>query len=990
MKIANIEAVAGHATTATESAKTPRANSTLFQKKNRIRNRTMQQLLSLFLILLSFTQAQAQWADFKVNVRANAVNYIGVPREVCNSVIVDIFTGARACTETSNYGWRSNISWNENGGNISTIRSEDSSGNPYNFDSWVACFGGSNGIIVCEGEIPILLGNAVNDEAQHTGDAHIFLSNPIQKNSQYSIFPFFFFEDDGTYNSSLAYIDIADAAAQGSYKIFLTQKPPTANTNFVEVIDELNTCTDGSCNDWYNTLFSVAWNYVPPTNNSQILQPSCYSGVINQSYNANTLTASCFPSWAVSLEGGRNYKFYTLGSSFNTLLRLYDTNGYSVSAVSNINPTDVATNTQRGEITFSVPASGIYYLELATIDPSLTNARVPISPSSGTFQISIQFLDPIISFPERNYCSSTEVLSPNDSASYALENYNNGCAAYMSLDSTEELYNFPKRVTRIYNLQDFNGVPYSGINESYMLANVSELLDGGIIQNSDGTLSTAGWMNYVSNLPAADYDNQMAINAQHYQYYWYDHTNFDDIIYTGPILTIPPGSEHHQFYLKVFCDLNNGACDSQTPLWSKPVVPATITACDAYTWPTNGQTYTTTGTYTSSDKVSFFRGANASTAALAAAGYSATPTESFESYPLGSLGTTFGNNFGAGLPTWTATATGGLFTVNAYYGGKVLSTNEFAPMTISFSSGVTSLTGEFFETDVATNEVIPSTISFTLSNGSIQSYSTNSSDINFVSFVSHDAYISSITISPSSGRVNLDNLVASTGTITPCVNCVNAALALTITPSTTNTTTLSACGSYTWPVNGQTYTQGGSYSAVNGCDTQILALTVNSNVTPAPTGNATQTFVTGNTIANIVVAGSNLIWYATNNDALAQTNPLAPTTVLVNGATYYVTQTLAGCPSAPLAVLVTASLGADSFDSLPFSYAPNPTSGVLTISYSKAISQIDVVNLVGQTVLHQSANASEVQVDLSSLANATYFVKVVAEGKTKTFKVVKD
>ena len=191
MQIANIGVAVSHATTATEATKTPRANRTLFQKKNANRNRTMQQLLSLFLILLSFTQAQAQWADFKVNVRANAVNYIGVPREVCNSVIVDIFTGARACTETSNYGWRSNISWNENGGNISTIRSEDSSGNPYNFDSWVACFGGSNGIIVCEGERPVLLGNAVNDEAQHTGDAHIFLSNPIQKNSQYSIFPFF-------------------------------------------------------------------------------------------------------------------------------------------------------------------------------------------------------------------------------------------------------------------------------------------------------------------------------------------------------------------------------------------------------------------------------------------------------------------------------------------------------------------------------------------------------------------------------------------------------------------------------------------------------------------------------------------------------------------------------------------------------------------------------------------------------------------------------
>ena len=51
-------------------------------------------------------------------------------------------------------------------------------------------------------------------------------------------------------------------------------------------------------------------------------------------------------------------------------------------------------------------------------------------------------------------------------------------------------------------------------------------------------------------------------------------------------------------------------------------------------------------------------------------------------------------------------------------------------------------------------------------------------------------------------------------------------MALTITPSTTNTTTEVACGSYTWAVDGQTYTESGLYSFTDGCNTENLDLTI--------------------------------------------------------------------------------------------------------------------------------------------------------------------
>ena len=48
--------------------------------------------------------------------------------------------------------------------------------------------------------------------------------------------------------------------------------------------------------------------------------------------------------------------------------------------------------------------------------------------------------------------------------------------------------------------------------------------------------------------------------------------------------------------------------------------------------------------------------------------------------------------------------------------------------------------------------------------------------------------------------------------------------------ATTVPSTVSACGSYTWPQNGQTYTASGTYTAVSGCTTYELTL----NVTPIP------------------------------------------------------------------------------------------------------------------------------------------------------------
>jgi hypothetical protein len=72
--------------------------------------------------------------------------------------------------------------------------------------------------------------------------------------------------------------------------------------------------------------------------------------------------------------------------------------------------------------------------------------------------------------------------------------------------------------------------------------------------------------------------------------------------------------------------------------------------------------------------------------------------------------------------------------------------------------------------------------------------------------------------------------------------CHTEVLNLTITPSTTNTTTIAACDTYTWSVNNTAYTQSGIYSSVNGCHTEVLNLTITPSTTNTTTISSCDTY----------------------------------------------------------------------------------------------------------------------------------------------------
>jgi uncharacterized delta-60 repeat protein len=84
---------------------------------------------------------------------------------------------------------------------------------------------------------------------------------------------------------------------------------------------------------------------------------------------------------------------------------------------------------------------------------------------------------------------------------------------------------------------------------------------------------------------------------------------------------------------------------------------------------------------------------------------------------------------------------------------------------------------------------------------------------------------------------------------------------------------------------------------ISGCESiSRLSVSVSINAPSAPLGSSNQTFCNSATVNDLVVSGSSIQWY----DSQSGGSPLAPTTNLLNGNTYYASQTISSCESVSL------------------------------------------------------------------------------------------
>ncbi len=180
--------------------------------------------------------------------------------------------------------------------------------------------------------------------------------------------------------------------------------------------------------------------------------------------------------------------------------------------------------------------------------------------------------------------------------------------------------------------------------------------------------------------------------------------------------------------------------------------------------------------------------------------------------------------------------------------------------------------------------------------------------------------------------------------------------------------------------------------SINSGSTQYFGrLNLDGCVTPAtPTGDSMQSFVQGATLADIVVDPTDVTWFATEADAMNNTNPLPLDTLLENGQTYYAVNIIDGCLSDPFAVTVTVTLSTTEFNDDNFSYYPNPTPDILTLKHSAIISDISINNLLGQNMLHLRPKSTEVVLDMSSLPQGVYLINLRATDDKTTIKVIKN
>ncbi|MGE4347867.1 MAG: choice-of-anchor L domain-containing protein [Flavobacteriaceae bacterium] len=180
------------------------------------------------------------------------------------------------------------------------------------------------------------------------------------------------------------------------------------------------------------------------------------------------------------------------------------------------------------------------------------------------------------------------------------------------------------------------------------------------------------------------------------------------------------------------------------------------------------------------------------------------------------------------------------------------------------------------------------------------------------------------------------------------------------------------------------------------CDDAVIEIFIDepyiccfpSDYFDAPTGDSEQTLEQGQTLADLIISGypdAYFVWYSDAN----LTIEIPETTEVTDNTTYYVIQEIEGCLSNALAIHVEVTLSNPDFDEKSFVAYPNPTYDALNISYSKEITNVEVTNMLGQLLISQNENSTDVKVDFSVLSAGNYLVKIKTDGISKTIKVVK-
>lgn len=215
------------------------------------------------------------------------------------------------------------------------------------------------------------------------------------------------------------------------------------------------------------------------------------------------------------------------------------------------------------------------------------------------------------------------------------------------------------------------------------------------------------------------------------------------------------------------------------------------------------------------------------------------------------------------------------------------------------------------------------------------------------------------------------------------------------------TVTIQGYGNYRFQLDNGTLQQSNVFTNVslgvhtiyvhdlNGCG----VLEINVSLPVAPTGSGDQTFTPGETLADLEVEGENIQWYSgisPDSTNETQETPLPLSTLLVDGTTYYASQTINGIESEQrLGVTVHSALGIGQNNFTDFNFYPNPVINKLNITNTNNITHIAVYTTTGQLILEKEINSKNAELDFSHLQSGIYLAKITSEDQQKTIRIQK-
>lgn len=129
-----------------------------------------------------------------------------------------------------------------------------------------------------------------------------------------------------------------------------------------------------------------------------------------------------------------------------------------------------------------------------------------------------------------------------------------------------------------------------------------------------------------------------------------------------------------------------------------------------------------------------------------------------------------------------------------------------------------------------------------------------------------------------------------------------------------------------------------------------------------------------------------------NNPALEVCNLPNFCTYLLNPASSHprnISGNLANCLNEE-AVITMCTLSLSDLENAQTTVYPNPMNDQLVVSNLAEINSVAILNMLGQTILFQEVNAFDTQINVSSLPNGNYFLRVTSEFQVETIKITKE